>query len=127
MTDEVGDTWRRAGTVDIEITTNDKTYAKNKKNGRGASKRCSFLVLSCNQMGLIKKHQHDMKEAQMMTSEEALGLSDRVRTGGRMTTAKASDDGGVTAVFFWRGRQRRLKYFRLGTTTDSWSLSTHFS
>ena len=97
--------------ISKRITTNDKTYAKKKKNGRGASKRCSFLVLSCNQMGLIKKHQPDMKEAQMMTSEEALGLSDRVRTGGRMTTAKASDDGDVTAVFFLARQTKKIKIF----------------
>ena len=41
-----------------------------------------------------------------------------------MTTARASDDGDVTAVFFfWRGRQRKSRYLRLGITTDSWRLS----
>ena len=62
----------------------------------------------------------------MMTSEEAPGLLDRIRIDGRMTTARASDDGGVTAVSFsfWRGRkERKSKYFRLGIATDSWRLS----
>ena len=34
----------------------------------------------------------------MMTSEVAPGLLDRIRIDGRMTTARASDDGDVTAV-----------------------------
>ena len=75
--------------------------------------------MSSNQMGLTKKHQPNMKEAQVVASEEALGLPDRVRTGGRMATAKASDDEISQLFVFWCGRKRKLKYFRIGTTTDS--------
>ena len=71
----------------------------------------SLFVLSCNQMGLIKKHQPDMKEAQVVASEEALGLPDRVRTGGRMTTAKASDDEITTAVFLLVWQKKNIKIF----------------
>ena len=71
-------------------------------------------------MRLIKKHQPGMKVAQMMTSEEAPGLLDRIRIGGRMTTARASDDGDVTAVFLFSGvaGKRKSKYFRFGIATD---------
>ena len=55
------------------IATNDKTYAKKKKKWREHFEKMFLFVLSCDQMGLIKKHQPDMREAQMMTSEEALG------------------------------------------------------
>ena len=65
-----------------------------------------------------------MKEAQMMTSEEAPGLLDRIRIDGRMTTARASDDGGVTAVSFsfWCGRkERKSKYFDWESRGNSFS------
>ena len=55
------------------ITTNDKTYAKKKKKWRGRFEKMFLFALPREQMGLIKKHQPDMREAQMMTSEEALG------------------------------------------------------
>ena len=100
MPDEMSDTWRRTVTVDIRNNYKiDNTFMKKKEKWRERFEKCSPFVSSCNQMGLIKKHQPDMKEAQVVASEEALGLSDRVRTGGRMTTARASDDGDLTAVF----------------------------
>ena len=75
-------------------------HGKNKKNRRNTSKDIPFCFV-LNRMRLIKKHQPGMKVAQMMTSEEAPGLLDRTRTGGRMTTARASDGGDVTAVFLF--------------------------
>ena len=47
----------------------------------------------------------------MTTSEEALGLSDRVGTDGRMTTAKAADDGDIAAVFFAMWQTERIEIF----------------
>ena len=126
MTDEMGDTWRRTGTVDFSIKMITMTkHAKNKKRKGEHFEDIPFCFV-LNQIRLIKKHQHGMKEAQMMTFEEAPGLLDRVRIEGRMTTARASDDGGITAVSFsfWCGRkERKSKYFRLGIATDSWRLS----
>ena len=47
----------------------------------------------------------------MMSSEEVLGLSDRIRADGRMTTAKTSDDGDITAVFLvvWQTKKKVLQ------------------
>ena len=47
----------------------------------------------------MKKHHPGMEGTQMTSSEEALGLSDRIRADGRVATARASDDGDITAVF----------------------------
>ena len=67
-------------------------------------------------MRLIKKHQPGTKVAQMMTSEEAPGLLDRTRTGGRMTTARASDDGDVAAVFLFFFLARQTKKIEIFST-----------
>ena len=47
----------------------------------------------------------------MMSSEEVLGLSDRIRADGRMTTAGASDDGDITAVLLaaWQTTKKILR------------------
>ena len=84
---------------------------KIRKEKREHFERYSFLF--CLEPDSADKHQHGMKEAQMMTSEEAPGLLDRIRIDGRMTTARASDDGGVTAVSFsfWCGRKENQNIF----------------
>ena len=43
----------------------------------------------------------------MMTSEEAPGLLDRFRVGGRMTTARASDDGDHSCFLFFLAWQEK--------------------
>ena len=119
MTDEMGDTWRRTRTVDFNKNdTYDKT-CENKKNKRNTSTDIPFCFV-LNQMRLIKKRQPGMKEAQMVTSEEAPGLLDRIRIGGRMTTARASDDGDHSCFLFFSGvaGKRKSKYFRFGIATD---------
>ena len=103
MTDEMGDTWRRTGTVDFSIKMITMTkHAKNKKRKGEHFEDIPFCFV-LNQIRLIKKHQHGRKEAQMMTFEEAPGLLDRVRIEGRMTTARASDDGASQLFPFLSG------------------------
>ena len=104
--------------ISMKNDTYDKT-CENKKNKGNTSTDIPFCFV-LNQMRLIKKRQPGMKEAQMVTSEEAPGLLDRIRIGGRMTTARASDDGDITAVFLFSGvaGKRKSKYFRFGIATD---------
>ena len=52
-----------------------------------------------------------MKGTQMMSSEEAPGLSGGIRADGRMATAKASDDGDITAVFLAAWQAKKIEMF----------------
>ena len=47
----------------------------------------------------------------MMSPKEGLGLSNRIRTGGRVASAETSDDGDITADFVvaWQTQKKVLQ------------------